>query len=42
MAAIKFDHETLLKTYKVDDVVSNGLLPPEFVVTELMEAQMLP
>jgi len=42
LAAVQFDHQTVLKTNKVDNVRPDGLLPPEFAAQKLPVAQPTP
>jgi hypothetical protein len=42
LSTIDLDHDPLLQTCKVDDVVSQRLLPTKLVTTELPQAKMAP
>ena len=42
LASIYFDNQSLLKTYKINDVRAQWLLPPELLSLQLSEANVLP
>src|SRR3954465_13540465 len=42
LSAIHFNHDHRVQTYKIEDVICEGMLPAKFEVSDLLAAQAIP
>src|SRR4051812_35868641 len=42
LSAIHFNHDHRFQTYKIEDVICEGMLPAKFEVSDLLAAQAIP